>query len=407
VACDAETDANGAPSQTESLVAKYTAAVKANATDHDALLDLGLAYYQLARETADPTDYGRADEAFDQLLTKDPNDVEALIGRGTIALARHQFADGLSVGQKALTLSPGTARIYGIIGDAQNELGQYDQAAASVDTMAKLRPDLSSYSRVSYVRELRGDIPGAISAMETAIEAGGRAVENTAYLRVVLGNLQFTAGDLTKANGAYRTTLQLLPDYVFALAGVARVQAARGDLVGAIACYQAAADRVPFPEFLIAEGEAQQAAGLEADAQQTYALVRQIEALSKANGVNTDLDLALFESEHGDPGTALTLARAAYAATPNIKAADALGWALYQDGRLDEARPYAEESLRLGTRDPSYAYHAGMIAKAQGDTMQAREWLTQSVASHVSWSPLFAPRAQAALTELGGSVADR
>ena len=141
-------------------MAKYTAAVKANPADHDSLLYLGLAYYQLARETADPTDYGRADEAFGQLIPENPNDVEALIGQATIALAKHQFADGLAIGQKALSLSPGTARIYGVIGDAQNELGLYDEAAASVDTMARMRPDLSSYSRVSYVRELRGDIPG-------------------------------------------------------------------------------------------------------------------------------------------------------------------------------------------------------------------------------------------------------
>src|SRR6185436_11888920 len=102
-------------------------------------------------------------------------------------------------------------------------------------------------------------------------------VENTAYLRVILGNLQLTAGDLTRAEGAYRTTLQRMPGYVFALAGVARVHAARGELDQAIACDQAAADRVPFPEFLVAQGEAQQAAGRDADAKSTFALVRQIE----------------------------------------------------------------------------------------------------------------------------------
>jgi tetratricopeptide (TPR) repeat protein len=407
VTCDAEIDTPDAVSQTEALVARYASAVQADPADHDSLLYLGLAYYQLARETADPADYGRADEAFARLLAENPDDVEALIGRATVALARHQFADALATGQKALALSPRTARIHGVIGDALNELGRYDEAAASVDAMARLRPDLSSYSRVSYVRELRGDVPGAITAMEAAIEAGGPAVENTAYLRVILGNLQFAAGDLRKAEGAYRTTLQRMPGYVFALAGVARVHAARGDLNQAIACDRAAADRVPFPEFLIAQGEAQEAAGRHGDAQKTYAFVRQIEALFAANGVNTDLDLALFEADHGDPDTALTLAQAAYAATPNIKAADALGWALYQNGSLDRARHYADESLRLGTLDPSYAYHAGMIAKAQGDTSQARTWLAQSLASKIHWSPLHAPRAAAALAELGGPVAAR
>ncbi len=403
-ACAADSGTAPASTATEAMIAKYTAALKANPGDHDSLLYLGLSYYQHARETADPTDYNRADEAFQQLLTVNPDDVEALIGHGTIALARHQFASALAIGQQALALDPHTANIYGVLGDAQNELGLYDQAQASVDAMARMRPDLSSYSRVSYVRELHGDLPGAISAMALAIEAGGPVPENTGYLRVILGNLQFTAGDLQKADGAYRTELQLEPGYVFALAGVSRVSAARGDLDQAIACYKVAADRVPFPEFLIAEGEAQQAAGRDQDSRKTYALVRQIEALFAANGVNTDLDLALFESEHGDPATALTLAQTAYAATPTIKAADALGWALYQNGQFAQARTYADEALRLGYKDPSYTYHAGMIAKAQGDDAQARSWLQQSLAANPMWSPLYAPRAAAALAELGGAA---
>lgn len=403
-ACDADSGTAPASTQTKALIAKYTAALKAAPGDHDSLLYLGLAYYQHARETADPTDYNRAEEAFQQLLTANPDDVEALIGHATIALARHQFSAALAIGQQALAINPHTARIYGVIGDAQNELGLYDQAAASVDTMVKMRPDLSSYSRVSYVRELHGDLPGAISVMALAIEAGGPVPENTGYLRVILGNLQFTAGDLQKADGAYRTELQLEPGYVFALAGVSRVSAAQGDLDQAIACYKVAAERVPFPEFLVAEGEAQQAAGRAVDSRKTYALVRQIEALFAANGVNTDLDLALFESEHGDPQTALGLAQAAYAATPTIKAADALGWALYQNGQYAEARTHAEEALRLGFKDPSYAYHAGMIAKAQGDDAQARSWLEQSLAANPTWSPLYAPRASAALAELSAET---
>jgi tetratricopeptide (TPR) repeat protein len=391
---------------TETLIKGYTETLNANPGDHDTLLLLGLAYYQHARETADPTDYGRAQEAFDRLIGMNPDDVEALIGEGTIALARHDFAGALAIGQKALSQGQPVARIYGVIGDAQVELGHYDDAIRSVQSMVNTRPDLSSYSRVSYQRELHGQLDGAISAMESAVEAGGPATENTEYVRVILGNLWFLKGDLAKAEASYEASLAHSPGYVYALAGMARVKAANGDLAGAIDLYQQAADRVPFPEFLIAEGEAQEAAGLADDSARTYRLVRQIEGLFKANGVNTDLDLALFEAEHGDPSTALDLARAAYAATPNVKAADALAWALYKNDQLTEARQRAEEALRLGTLDPSYLYHAGMIAKAQGDDAWARRWLGESVAANPAWSPLHAPRALAALAELGpGPVA--
>jgi len=391
---------------TEALIKAYTETLRANPNDHDTLLLLGLAYYQHARETADPTDYGRAQQAFDRLIATNPDDVEALIGEGTIALARHDFAGALEIGQQALSLGQPVARIYGVIGDAQVELGRYVDAVKSVQSMVNTRPDLSSYSRVSYQRELHGQLDGAISAMESAVEAGGPATENTEYVRVILGNLWFLKGDLAKAEASYEASLAHSPGYVYALAGLARVKAANGDLAGAIGLYRQAADRVPFPEFLIAQGETQEAAGLADDSARTYRLVRQIEGLFKANGVNTDLDLALFEAEHGDPATALELARAAYAATPNIKAADALAWALFKNGQLPEARERALEALRLGTLDPSYLYHAGMIAKAQGDDAWARLWLGESVAANPAWSPLHAPRALAALAQLGpGPVA--
>jgi tetratricopeptide (TPR) repeat protein len=386
--------------ETRQLIDQATAAVRADATDATALLTLGLGYYQLARETADPTNYARAAEAFDRMLAIDPDDAEALLGKGTVALARHDFAGGLELGERAHQLAPRTARAYGVVGDALTELGRYDEAVEAVQAMVDLRPDLGSYSRVSYQRELHGQLDGAIEAMEQAVEAGGPSTENTEYVRVLLGNLWFLAGDLDKSEASYDASLDRSPGYTYALAGQARVATARGDLDGSIRLLQQATAAVPFPDLLITLGETQQAVGRTDDANATYALVRQIEDLFRANGVNTDLDMALFEADHGDPATALELARAAYRATPNVKAADALGWALYRNGDLAEARTHAEESLRLGSLEPSYRYHAGVIAAAEGDSERARTWLSDSLARNPAWSALNAPRAQAALEAL-------
>ena len=160
------------------------------------------------------------------------------------------------------------------------------------------------------------------------------------------------------------------------------------------------------PEFLVGLGETQEAAGRMGDAATTYQLVRDIQGLFAANGVRTDLELALFEADHGDPARAVELARAAWAETPNVKAADALAWALHAAGRMDDARAMAEEALRLGSLEPAYAYHAGMIAAAQGDDAAARRWLGASVARNPAWSPLHAPRAAAALAGLDAGSED-
>lgn len=50
-----------------------------------------------------------------------------------------------------------------------------------------IRPDLRSYSRISYLREIYGDLDGAIEAMKLAVTAGYPGYEQTAWARLTLG----------------------------------------------------------------------------------------------------------------------------------------------------------------------------------------------------------------------------
>jgi tetratricopeptide (TPR) repeat protein len=381
-------------------VDKLEASLRADPTQVAAYAQLGEAYLQRARETVDPTYYTKAQMVIDEALRRDPSNLEALIGRGTLLLAQHRFRDALAVGQQARRLNATIPRILGIIADAQVELGMYPESVDTIQKMVDLRPDLSSYSRVSYARELHGDLPGAIDAMQMAIAAGGPAAENTEYLRVQLGTLYLTAGDLLGAESAYNEALVRLPGYAYALAGLARVKAARGEADHAIELYQRAIAAVPLPEFIIGLGEVQQATGRMSEAKKHYDLVRAIEQLFRANGVRVDLELALFDADHGDdPAAAVATARLGYDQRPSIRGDDVLGWALYRDGQLSEAARYADRAVRLGTRDPMILFHAGMIANANGQTSLARDRLTAALALSPAFSPLYAPEAQRALGE--------
>ena len=359
----------------------------------------GAGYLQKARDTGDPTYYGKAEAAFSAALRYDPQNVDGLIGKGSLALARHQFHDALALGEQAHALAPDRALVYGVIGDAQVELGMYDEAAATMQAMIDRRPDLSSYSRASYIRELHGDIAGAIELMDQAVQSGSGSVENVEWVRVQLGNLYFNKGDIATAEQHYRHALADLPNYGYALAGLAHVRAVQGRYDEAVSLYNQAINRVPLPEFVIALGETQQAAGRAADAAQQYGLVRVIEQLFKANGVNTDMELALFEADHGDAGQAVTQARAAYAERPNVKAADTLAWALSQAGQQTEAQKYMTEALKLGSQDALFYYHAGMIAYRAGDVTQARARLSQALALNPHVSLIYAPLAQEVLAQ--------
>ena len=334
---------------------------------------LAAAYLARARETYDPALYTKASALLDSAIAFAPLDPDVAIVAGNLALSRHDFAAALHWGLVAQAAAPARPTVYGVLTDAYVELGRYTEAVDAAQRMIDLRPDLASYSRVSYLRELHGDLDGAIDAMRRAVDAGAPRTEGTAWSEVQLGNLYLAKDDLGSAERAYENALQRVDGYVFALAGQAKVRAARGDLAGAAALNAEAARRLPVPDFVIALADLHDRLGDSARAAQDAELVSAMEQLLKANGVRTDVDLALFDADHGlRLPDALAAARAEYAIRPSVTVAMTLAWTEYRNGELAAASVHAAEALRLGWRDPTALRRAATIAQAAGDVALAR-----------------------------------
>jgi tetratricopeptide (TPR) repeat protein len=391
----------GSDSSTDRLIASFQRRLKDDPEDFSSYVNLANAYLQKVRETGDPSLYAKAEDLLDRAEKIEPQNPELFATRGILALARHDFARALEFGERALALNPESARYHGIVGDAQIELGRYEEAIASYQKMIDHRPDFSSYSRVAYARELYGDPEGAIQAMQDVVDAGAPVPENKAWAYVQLGNLRFTTGQLQEAAKDYDLATKTLPNYPPALAGQARIAAARGELEDAAALYQQAFDRMPLAEYAINLGDVYTEMGERQKAAEQYDLVRVIDKLYRANGVNTDLEIALFYADHDMKlQTSLQKARAAYEARPSIHAADVLAWTLYKTGNYEEAQRYSSEALKLGTRDSLKLFHAGMIAKALGHDEQAQKYLQQAIDLNPHFSLLYSNTATAALEDL-------
>jgi tetratricopeptide (TPR) repeat protein len=385
---------------TEAQIEQLQAAVRANPDDAGTYALLGDAYYQRARETGDPSYYTRADGSFAAALARDPQNVTAIAGQATLALARHDFSGGLRLASRARELAPQMALPYAPLADAQIELGRYGAAARTLNRMVRLKANLTAYARISYFRELHGDLSGALQAMRYAVSAGVGSPEGEAYVQGLQGKLLSDLGRYGEAGHAYREALAINPGYPPAIAGAASVEASRRQLNAAIHDYRTAVERLPLPEYAIALGETEEAAGMAAAAKRDYALVGAEVKLLHANGVNTDVDLALFEANHGSSRRAVIFGRRAWEQAPSVRSADAYAWALYAAGRTGPAASFSRDAMRLGSRDPSFLYHAGMIARRGGQAGRARHLLGSLLAQSPRFSPLYAPRARRALEAL-------
>ena len=386
----------------EQTIADLQTHLQAQPDDGRSLALLGIAYAQEAARTADPSYYPKAEEALQRSLALQPDgNIEGLVGMGVVSLARHDFAGGVRWGRLAHTANPDAAHILGVIGDGQLELGHYRRAFATFDRMAEMRPDVASYARVSYARELQGDVPGALAAMRQAADAAGTP-DDAAWVSYQIGELSFRSGHLPAADLAYRRAEALSPTFLPAKAGIAKIAWARGDIARAIRSYRRLVARYPLPEHVIALGDLYAIDGQTTRADDAYALARAEAALFRANGVNVDVELALFEADHGDPVAALADARAGWRSRHSIHAADALAWALYRSDRPVPAARLEHVALRLGTQDATSFFHAGMIARRLGDRDEARRDLTRALAINPHFSILFAGAAQRTLTQLRG-----
>ncbi len=333
--------------------------------DPRAMARLALAYLQRVRETADPTYYAKADELVRRASERAGADPAVQVAAGSLALGRHDFTAALRYGTAAARSAPKAPSTYAVLVDALVELGRYDEAVAALQTMVDLRPDLASFSRVSYLRELHGDLGGAVDAMRRAVQAGAPQSEAAVWSDVQLGHLLFAQGDLGGAAAAYEDALRRIDGSPHALAGIARVRAVRDDLAGAARLYEAVVRRLPLPEYLAALGDVYSRMGEPTRAAQQYALVVATQRLFAASGVRTDIDLALFGLDHGgDVAAALNAARAEHLVRPSVQVADVLAWAEYRSGDIASAVRHSAEAMRLGSRDPRMLAHARAIAEA-------------------------------------------
>lgn len=363
-----------------------SAIIKDDPTNTKAILGLSALFIQEARVTGNYMYYDMAAmKHVNNVLKEDSTNFNALVYKSLIYLSQHHFADGLATAYKAKAINPYNAYVYGLLVDGNVEMGNYDSAVANADKMVSIRPDLTSYSRVSYLREIFGNYKSAIEAMRMAAETGGPGDEHTEWTRVQLANLYEKTGDYKSADTMYRISLNMRPNYPYAIAGLARVAMASKDYPKAIAYYEQADSLVD--DFTMKEelADAYRLTGQNKKADETARKV--IEDLSQnAQAGNSDENLGHYADRElayaylkvNEKDKALEHAMLEYNRRPdNIDVNETVAWVYYSRGEYAKALPYIKTALKTNSKNPILLSRAGLIYYKAGNIDLAKSMLQQ------------------------------
>lgn len=366
-------------------------------------VDLANVFLQEARVTGNHHEYiPQAQEMLDEALHLEPDNIDAVLAQASIMLTLHQFSEAKRLAQIAIAKSSYSAFAYGVLVDAHTELGEYDEAVKASDKMLGLRPDLRSYARASYLRELHGDNAGAIVAMRMAVDAGAPGQESRAWVLYHLGLLYAQAGKLDTAAYIFNGTLEERPHYAYALGGLAQVNVARQNYKEALRLLKLAHAATPEHVFLEQLADTYRLAGDTRRADSTAQEVLKIFGQHEKGGWNINREFAMFCARHDlNLAAALKRAEAEYQVRPNnIDVQETYAWLLYKNDRAAEAVPIIAAALRLQTQRAMLSFHAGMIYFAANHLDQAQTYLQQALAQYLSVYPLDLAAAQKTLAQL-------
>jgi tetratricopeptide (TPR) repeat protein len=357
--------------QAEKLIAK-------NSKDFEAYNALALALSRRARETSDVMFYTQAEEALQRSFEISPGNFDGERIRVWLLLGKHEFAAALEAAQKLNKKMPDDVMLYGFLTDANVELGNYKDAETAAQWMLDLRPgNIPGLTRAAYLRELFGDIDGALDLMEMAYESTPPSEsEDRAWILTQMAHLDLMIGKSSQAENLIQQALVMFPGYHYALGNLAKVRIQQKRYTEATELLKQRYQAAPHAENLYDLAEAFNLAGRAEEANKAFVEFEQKSLVESHRADNSNHELIFYYADRAkQPAKALEVAKREVARRHDVYTLDSYAWALHVNGQYKEARKQIETALAVGIRDAKLFRHAGEIALQCGDRAAAQQYM--------------------------------
>ena len=356
------------------------ARVESDPLDFVAQTRLAFACILQMRETGDLAWLDRAAQAARASVAAVPaaQNPSGLAMVALVEFERHHFQEALALAQRCRAIDPSNNGALATAGDAQLELGNYDEAGKIYAQLGADESTPALRARLAHLAELKGDNQKAIELLKQNVGVPGE----TAWYRIRLGEIYFRTGDFEKAGGQYDAALVLAPDNFLVLEHLAELRAARGKFDEAIALYEKVVALVPRPDYFQALGEVYAFMNQPAEAKPWFDRARDgyLQSVEQGNAHFFHHLAGFYSDTQENPTEAVRWANKDLEVRHSVYAHDSLAWALYKNGEFDRAAAEMNLALALGTQDAHLLFHAGMIFSRAGDLDRGRELLKQALA---------------------------
>jgi tetratricopeptide (TPR) repeat protein len=346
---------------------------------------LAAALVRRAQESSDVSFYAQAEDAVKKSLKISPTNFDADKIQVSILLGEHEFPAALDLATTLNKRVPDDVMVYGLLTDANVELGNYKDAEIAAQWMLNLRPgNLPALTRAAHLRELFGETEGAYELLELAHQSTAPTeTGELAWILTQMGHLRLASGSTDAAEKLLQQALISSPSFPAALENLAQVRITQKRYAEAVVLFQQCYEAAPRTDHLYQLAEALQLAGRNAEAEKVFADFETKSLAEADRHDNSNRELVFYYADHvHQPVKALDIARREYAWRHDVYTMDAYAWALHVNGHDEEARTQVEAALALGIRDSEIFAHAGEIALQLGDRATSQDYLQKAASLH-------------------------
>ena len=325
--------------------------------------------------------FASAQDPIKKFPERAPNNFDTQKMQVSTLLAAHEYPAALEAAKALNKRVPDDVMVYGLLTDANVELGNYKDAEDAAQWMLNLRRgNRPALSRAAHLRELFGDAEGAYELMDMALqstpptETGERA-----SILTQMGHLRLSSGSINAAEKLFEQALKSFPSYPSALGYLAQVRISQKGYAEAVVLLQQRYQDEPRAGNLYDLAETLQLAGRESEAQRAFAEFESKAQLESTRKDNSNCKLVFYYADYAqEPAKALKVAQQEYSWRHDVYTLDAYAWALHISGQDAEARKQIETALAVGIRDAKLFRHAGEIALKAGDLAAAEQYSEQA-----------------------------